>query len=157
VEQRPVIRRLELEYADQIYAELTRYAPEYLRRCGFANSQHFRLWASSEGVWVVEQPEGLVLLSDWKLHLSVRIHAVVWGRKIITHPGKLSGLLQDIKRMCMVERIEALVPVNATRGIDRLCKRAGFCFEGILRKSVRYNGATVDGLMWALVEDTDGC
>lgn len=96
------------------------------------------------------------MLTDWRPRLSVRIHPVVWGRKLAVDRTYMHEVLQFVLEGCNVERVEALVPAFAPDGLKRWCERAGLRCEGYLHNACVYDGKVTNGVMFAYTGGENG-
>lgn len=148
------IRRLDDEAARALYWLLKERAPLYLERRSVMGSDDFAITCAWEGLfWAALEDDGGALLSDWRPRLSIRMHPVVWGKKLASDRQHLREILLWLKQACNVERIEVLIPAPAPDGLRRWCLRAGFLYEGRLRRAAIWDRRVVDGDLYSFVED----
>lgn len=147
------IRSIGVEQAGVLWAELRRRAPGYFERCGLSHEAAFAVWAVSNNVYWCPLDHGGLFLTDWKPGLCVRIHPVVWGKKLATDREYAAQVLSALHKTCRVGRVEVLVPLDAPAGLCRWCARAGLAYEGVMRKAVHYGDKITDGALYAHTED----
>lgn len=152
MDQPRVILRLGLDGAERLYFTLATYAPEYLIRCGITSAVQFAVWAVGENASWVALDHGGLLLTDWRPGLVVRIHPIVWGKKLACDRDYIAEVLNWTRITCRVSRVETLVPMVLPRGVFKWCERAGMHFEGTLTKSTMLSGRIIDGYMYAITE-----
>lgn len=152
----PAIRRLDGVEALRIHETLQAHATQYLASGGVANPYAFALWAVHEGVWFLELPEGVVMLTDYRPGHSARIHPVAWGKKLVCDSTYTSSVLRHLVIQCKIIRIDALIPSTEHESVERWARRCGFQYEGTLRSALARDGKFIDGKLYARIGDYDG-
>ena len=147
-----VIRRLDGKFPAELFGTIKASVSEYLSRCKLRDPTQFSLWCLQEQAHWVSLEDGGLILTDWRPGLLVRVHPLVWGRKMVVDRDYQQEVLRWVARTCKVKRVEALVPLEAPRGLSRWCYRSGLRYEGTLRSATQWRGVITDGLMFAFVE-----
>jgi len=152
VETQLAIHRVDSRNSWGIYRILLEKTPEYLKRCSLESPVELDVWARGEPVFWVPLDCGGLIVTDWRPRLSLRIHPVVWGKKLACDRGYIEDVLSSLSRQCIVKRIEVMLPLEAPDGLFRWCTRARLHFEGVASCATQWFGEVTDGAVYAYTE-----
>lgn len=116
----------------------------------YPEGTHFAIDVGGEAVGSV----GLVLQADVhrrSAELGYWLGCAHWGRGIATEAVR--AVTEHAFSVFGLVRVFAVVFAQNPAS-ERVLAKAGFCLEGRLRKAVVKNGALLDALLWARVDET---
>jgi hypothetical protein len=101
---------------------------------------------------LLEEENGLLILSDLKPGFFTTVHVVFWDHKLSVRTGLLKDCLVWVFQEYNLQRIEAVIP-EFSRTLKRFIEKLGFRYEGTLRKRLLFKGQFYDTIVYSILRE----